>query len=547
MHPPTYRGRSRRQAIAVLLLPFAVSAVLLLSAGLLMLIGLLWLGIGLMGTPSAYGAAATAGGAGLWLAGAVARAWQPVAAVVHVLPAGSQQVLAAGAQGMGLGSSVMAAAGAIPTAVGADGPRRYVIAALNSAETFGSGGALLHAVLVEFRDGTPRLVLSAPVNDSLTGGRALTWQPVGGAPWYQPGGPHYLATTTVHPHFPLAGEDVLRAWESAGQGPVDGVLAVDPTALAAVLARLGPVAGGAHGTVTAENLAQEVLVDAYRRFPETTPEGNATRRAGNEALARGVAAEVLAAPPWRSLPADPVALLRGRHVQVYLRDQRLAPLVARLHADGALPAGEQHTDLLGAFSQSGATKLDLFQQRRITQQVLVRPDGSAAVTRVIDTTNAVPPGLTGDPDATRGYLALSVESRLAHRVPAGAGSAGVRTGPQAPLVAPADTGPYPDGAGGEVLWQGQVLAPGSSAAAVVRYDLPAGTFRAPTGAVRYRLLASPQPMPQAVVLRVEVRGKGLAAAPPEGWQLLPDGTAEWSGTLDQPIDLDLPLHPRQSD
>lgn len=535
------RPTNPRAAVAVLLLPFAVTAVLLLAAGVLVLIGLLWLGLGQAGRPAAYGAAAAAGGAGMWVAGAVARAWEPLAAVVPVWSQSTARPLGAGADAMRLGSSLMAAAPAIPAAVGADGPRRYLVAALNSAETFGSGGALLHAGVVEFDNGHPRIVLSAPVNDSLTGGRPLSWQPVGGQPWYEPGGLRYLATATVHPHFPIAGEDVLRAWESAGLPEVDGVLAIDPTVLAAVLARVGPVDGGAHGIVSARNLAQDVLVDAYRRFPETTPGANAARRAANEALGHAIATTVMSGPPWRSLPADPIGLVLGRHAQVYLRDPRLAAVAARLHADGALAPAAAGDDLLAEFSQSGASKLDLFQERRITQEVLVRRDGSAAVTRTVDTINAVPPDLPGDPSATRGYTALSAESRTAHRVASGAVAPEVTVAPGPSLVAAADSGPFPDGAGGQVLWQGQVLGPGESSRAVVRYELPAGWFSHAGGTPEYRLCASPQPLPRPAPLRVVVRGEQLSAAPADGWRGLPDGGAEWAGTLDRPLRLSLPL------
>lgn len=48
------------------------------------------------------------------------------------------------------GRAARTAAPALPAATGADGPKRYLVAALNEAEMFGSGGALLYVAMVEF-------------------------------------------------------------------------------------------------------------------------------------------------------------------------------------------------------------------------------------------------------------------------------------------------------------------------------------------------------------------------------------------------------------
>jgi hypothetical protein len=216
-----------------------------------------------------------------------------------------------------------------------------------------------------------------------------------------------------------------------------------------------------------------------------------------------------------------------RHIQAAFLDPNLQAAVVELGATGALSKGSG--DLLGVFSQSGPNKLSVFQERSIRQEVRLRADGGADVRRTVTFTNAVPADVTGDPSTYRGYTALLARLRVAHRVPLQATGLRISTGTAIPLVPARLEGPYPDGRGGQVLWQGHDTPPAASTTAELRYSLPPGTFRAG----RYEVSADPQALPRRVQLEVRVTPPtGLALVSTAGWRR--DGDAFiWSGALDR--------------
>ncbi len=81
-----------------------------------------------------------------------------------------------------------------------------------------------------------------------------------------------LQNINLSPDFPSVGQVLMSLAPQAGVGAVDGVLAVDPEGLAALLQLTGPVdVVGWPTQITAENVVDVTLRDAYAAF-EDTPE-----------------------------------------------------------------------------------------------------------------------------------------------------------------------------------------------------------------------------------------------------------------------------------
>ncbi|TXH42418.1 MAG: DUF4012 domain-containing protein [Actinobacteria bacterium] len=489
------------------------------------------------GNPNQYGRAAGWLGTSAIVAGNVVRVWEPVLKVLPGPLGAPGRALDGVAQPLvDLGRAARTAAPSLPAATGADGPKRYLVAALNEAEMYGSGGALLYVAMVEFDQGRPSVPLTGSVNESIVPrDQTVTWDYVGGPPWYNPGDYYFFATSNLHPEFPFAGQDIQRAWAAIGRPELDGVITMDVTALSDILDQTGPVESPGYGQLTAQNIVRKVLVDAYRQYPEEVPGNNEIRRDLNDGLRQ----------TFQSLVTDPAnlpAVLRGiteaipgRHVQGYMDDAALQEAVGQMGAQGQLVTGDG--DVIGEFMQAGGTKVSIFQQRSIDQTVDVAADGSARVTRRVTTVNAVPSDVPGDATASQGYLGLVLLQHLAHRIPGAATAPAVSYGSAEPLVAPDKTGPYPDGVGGQVMWQGGLQPPGSSVTQTVTYDLPAGTFGTP-GKLRYSAVANPQAMAQTVNLQVKVTFAGDPATSDgaDGWQAR-DGALVWQGALDRTLEL----------
>ncbi len=171
----------------------------------------------------------------------------------------------------------------LPDALGAQEPRRYLICALNDAESFGSGGAPLSALLVEAVRGTVSVPISGQLESKLSPNNPpIAWEHEGGPPWYRPGKTYPFVNSNFHPDFRTAAVDMQRAWAALGYPAVDGVVTLDVSALATLLAWAGPVDSGGFGEVNGQNLIPTLVVNAYRQF--NSPEGVIERHARNEAL-----------------------------------------------------------------------------------------------------------------------------------------------------------------------------------------------------------------------------------------------------------------------
>ena len=419
----------------------------------------------------------------------------------------------------------------LPEALGAQEPRRYLVCALNDAETFGSGGAPLSAFVVQAVRGTLSVPISGQLESKLSPDNPpIRWDHAGGPPWYRPDREYPFVNSNFHPDFRTAGQDMRRAWAALGYPQVEGVVTIDVTALATILEWAGGVDSPGYGRITHENLVRTVLVDAYREFDSV--EGVLERHARNDALVQAILRHLTS--PLNVLPAmrGTMDAIPPRHVQASFDDPYLQAAVEQVAATGAL--ADQPGDLVGTFSQSGPNKLSVFQERVITQRVQLQADGGAVVRRTVTFTNAVPDDLSGDPSTYRGYTALLARLRVAHRVPLAATDLSISTGTAIGLVRPSRIGPYPDERGGQVLWQGHDTPPGASTTVEVRYRLPAGTFQPGT----YEVSADPQALPRDVALTVEVSPPTGGALPDSpGWLRSERGALTWQGVLDRPLHL----------
>lgn len=149
--------------------------------------------------------------------------------------------------------------------LGADGERRWLVLLQNPAEARGSGGFPGGYVTVTVDDGAIAI-------DTAGKGGDLYAEPIptAGAPadsremWGT-----YLTrwnTFNLSPHFPLTGRlaaDGIAAWGT----DVDGVIAVDPRTVAAMLAVTGPVSAG-DVTIDAGNAERFFTVDSYTQIPD---------------------------------------------------------------------------------------------------------------------------------------------------------------------------------------------------------------------------------------------------------------------------------------
>ena len=154
---------------------------------------------------------------------------------------------------------------AAPILAGADSPKRYMVAFQNSAEARGTGGILGAFAIVELNKGSFKVVR--------TGSNAVLYS-LKDVPVKVPAeftklygkNPAILQNSNLSPHFPYGAEIWMGLWKKQFAEQLDGVIAIDPSALSYVLQSTGPVTLKSGEVITSENVVSETLQKAYKRY-----------------------------------------------------------------------------------------------------------------------------------------------------------------------------------------------------------------------------------------------------------------------------------------
>ncbi|GCE77170.1 DUF4012 domain-containing protein [Cellulomonas biazotea] len=156
----------------------------------------------------------------------------------------------------------------LPPMLGSQGPRTYLVAALNSAELRTAGG-IVGSLAVIRADGGALSLVDQRSTDELKGipEPILPLTPeevaVNGA-----GLGRYVQNAVMTPDFPRSAELLAARWARDVGGTVDGVVATDPVAVAALLREVGPVTEPGGAVLDADTLLATLLHDAYLRYPD---------------------------------------------------------------------------------------------------------------------------------------------------------------------------------------------------------------------------------------------------------------------------------------
>jgi hypothetical protein len=155
------------------------------------------------------------------------------------------------------------AAGAV--LAGADEPKKYLIAFQNSAEARGTGGILGAYAVVELNQGKITVIKTGS-------NEALKW--IDEIPIKMPNeftslyrsDPAIWQNSNLSPHFPYGAKIWLALWKNQFGQSLDGVIAVDPSALSYILKATGPITLPSGKLLTSENLVAQTLSTAYKEY-----------------------------------------------------------------------------------------------------------------------------------------------------------------------------------------------------------------------------------------------------------------------------------------
>lgn len=264
-----------------------------------------------------------------------------------------------------------------PDLLGANGPRRYFVAFTTPAESRGLGGFIGNFAVLTADDGKLTMTRSGRNSD-------LQWVP-GDPPRTLEAPPDYLARygnnhpeievrdATLSPDFPSVAQALRSIYpQTRGGEPVDGVLAVDPYAIAAMLKITGPVkVDGLDEALTTDNAADILLRRQYLEFADDNAERiDFLDEATKTTFDRFIHTKGLKPTALANAFSGPVAEHR---LVAWSADPAAQELFTRLGLDGAFPSADGD-DLFALVTQNGGNnKIDVFLHRSVDYRATVDP------------------------------------------------------------------------------------------------------------------------------------------------------------------------------
>jgi len=346
------------------------------------------------------------------------------------------------------------------------GPSRYLVLAANNAEMRAGSGMFLSVGVLDFDNGAFSLSETTPTADltlppgavPVTGDFAARWG------WTHPN--QEWRNLAMTPRFDATASLALQMWKWRTGEALDGVLAIDPVAIQALLRATGPVYVEGQ-PVSARSVLNEIFLNQYLSLTgEDTAQAARRERLG--AIARA-AVEALDAGSW-----DTVTLLDAlrsagarRHVLAWSGNATQERGWEGMGIDGELSPDS----VLVAMLNRGGNKLDQFLPVSARLQIEPGRTDSAptSVTIRATVTNTTPadlPRYVAGPFPGRDYGSGTYVGIFAIDVPGAA--QGITIDGGAPLVAAGADGPA------RVVATDLALAPGAQRALVVHFTLPAG-------------------------------------------------------------------------
>jgi hypothetical protein len=385
--------------------------------------------------------------------------------------------------------------------LGSTGPRTYIFVFQNLAETTALGGtaAALSAVTVD--NGVITLARQASSTDfPWQDGRPVIAEDPTLSALFTPMMFTRLNLATSQPHFPTAALITQAFWQQRFGGTVDGVISIDPGALAHLLGATGPVMLGTGDTLTSANAVPLLLNTVYFRYQG--PQGPAQTDAFFADVARTMFGTL------KNTQVDPRVLLatvihgvREHRILAWSSHSEEQKLIARGQLDGVLPTDNATSTTTGVFFRDMSTsKMDYY----LTTSAKLTTDVCTATTPTFAVEVGLHSKLTQAEAATLpSYVASAPWGATQFRTqvfaygPPGTTFVSATVNATGMSAAIGGTG---DDLGRPVVWFWVMLTPGQSSTVTATFTGLAGTYAAPE--------LRPTPMLNPTAVSVDAPGCG---------------------------------------
>lgn len=195
---------------------------------------------------------------------------------------------------------------------------------------------------------------------------------------------------TMSPDFPTTADVISQLYPQTGGQHLDGVIAIDPDALASMLRITGPISvAGVDTPLTVDNARQYLLLDQYRNT------SNANRIDTLEALARTMTSMLIAGPLPSPIELGQILspLAADRHLQAWSANDDEEALFTQFHADGSLPTLNGRDGIGMTFDNGVGNKIDNYLDVALAYDPAIRTSSGSPSATVTLTNRAPATGL----------------------------------------------------------------------------------------------------------------------------------------------------------
>lgn len=278
----------------------------------------------------------------------------------------------------------------LPDLLGRSGPRRYFLAVQTPVEARAAGGFIGNFGEVTADQG--RLSLSrfgrlAELNEGGDPEAKVLREPREFVERYGRFAPAQTwQNVTMSPDFPTVGRVIADLYPQSGGTQIDGVIAIDPAGIAAMLRLTGPIAvKGWPQPLTTENVERVLQYEQYVAL-ESPARVELLGQAAETAWGR---LTTMTLPPLPTVLNALGPAVAGRHIQFSVADASRAAALNRLGVDGAFPPVDG--DFFSVVTQNASgSKIEWFLRRAVDYRVRIR-SGRIAVRARVDLRNEAPP------------------------------------------------------------------------------------------------------------------------------------------------------------
>lgn len=286
----------------------------------------------------------------------------------------------------------------LPTLLGVDGPRSYVVMFQNNAELRSLGGTALSFTEITVDHGDIKLARAVPAGfeEFPNHDSSIIPVPDGFEDVYRKAFGRFIANATLRPSSVTAAQIIQAEWRLKYGEAIEGVISMDGPALSNLLAAVGPITLSTGDVVTSANVVDLLFNQVYQRYNSGV--------SGADNLQQNVVYAETVAKTFSKLTSgdfDPRTLIdsmskaaAANGFTVWLTDPaEQATLEGTAFAAQGLPEAIPTTDVVGMYlNDQVGSKLGYYLDSTVTTSAaLCTPDGRQVNRVTLSLTNTLDP------------------------------------------------------------------------------------------------------------------------------------------------------------